>query len=521
MEEETKITKKFNVDGMTCTGCENRIENTLKKLEGIQEVKAKFSDQTVQVNYIQELVTEKQIIDTIEKLDYKVITGKRYTKVGDNKPEKESNVKFIGVIVVLIAVYFIIQNTVGFNFIPEVNQSMGYGMLFLIGILTSLHCVAMCGGINISQCASYEEKNYKSKFTPSLLYNLGRVISYTLIGGIFGAFGSLISISPFAKSVVSVITGILMLIMGLNMLNVFPWLRKFNPRMPKFLVNKFKKSDSRKGPLYIGLLNGLMPCGPLQAMQIYALGTGSFINGSISMLLFSLGTVPLMFGLGALSSMLTAKFNKRMMKVSAALVIILGVIMMNRGLSLSGISLIPTDLILISNTNKSSGSSANVAVIKDGVQNVTTTLTDGRYTPIVVQKGIPVKWTIKVEKGDLNGCNNPISIPEYKLTKKLVIGDNLIEFTPTKTGNVIYTCWMGMISSSIKVVDDLSTVSKQDLTEENLPSSSSGGCCGVNGNSIQSYQEEDSYPSEDSQDSYSAPYNYPSVGGGGCCGVQQ
>ena len=86
-------------------------------------------------------------------------------------------------------------------------------------------------------------------------------------------------------------------------------------------------------------MNGLMPCGPLQAMQLYALGTGSFLAGALSMFIFSLGTVPLMFGLGALSSLLSSKFTSRMMKVSAALVLLLGLVMVNRGLALSGVNL--------------------------------------------------------------------------------------------------------------------------------------------------------------------------------------
>lgn len=473
-----KITKVFHIEGMTCTGCETRIENVLRKLNGVKEVKVNFADSIAEVSYMNEIITEKQIIEKIESLDYKVKIGKRYTKAGIDVSNNKSNIiQFIGIVIILIAIYLIIQNTIGFNFIPEVNASMGYGMLFVIGLLTSLHCVAMCGGINISQCATYDEQKYKSKLMPSMLYNLGRVISYTLIGGIFGAFGSLISISSSAKAVVSILSGILMLIMGLNMLNIFPWLKKINPRMPKFLTNKFKKDGLKKGPLYVGLLNGLMPCGPLQAMQIYALGTGSFINGSISMLVFSLGTVPLMFGLGALSSMLTSKFNHKMMKVSAILVIFLGIIMMNRGFSLSGMSLIPNSPKSVEQLSIS-----NVAVIKDGVQVITTNLTNGRYIPIVVQKGIPVKWTIKAQKGDLNGCNNPVTIPKYNKTKKLVIGDNLIEFTPKETGNVIYTCWMGMISSNITVVDDLSNIKQKDLTTDDTINNiqpSSGGCCGI------------------------------------------
>jgi sulfite exporter TauE/SafE len=357
---------------------------------------------------------------------------------------------------------------------------MGYGILFVVGVLTSLHCIAMCGGINLSQCISYKTENDNSKFSkfkPSLMYNTGRVISYTIIGGVVGAIGSAVSFSGSVKGIVAIISGVFMMIMGLNTLNIFPWLRKINPRMPKIFTNKIH-NGSNKGPFYVGLLNGLMPCGPLQAMQLYALGTGSFTAGSISMFLFSLGTVPLMFGFGAISTLLSKKFTYKMMKVSAILVMVLGIIMMNRGLNLSGINL---DLALAAPQT----SSSNIAKVQDGVQFVNTKIEPGNYSPIIVQKGIPVKWTITATADDLNGCNNPVTIPKYNKQYKLVPGDNLIEFTPAEEGTINYTCWMGMISSTIKVVSDISAVSDKDAQQINDQSQTNnsnsalgaGGCC--------------------------------------------
>lgn len=232
---------------------------------------------------------------------------------------------------------------------------MSYGLLFVVGLLTSLHCIAMCGGINMSVCIKYNAGSGKSEtcgetngeakkqvefahLMPSFLYNLGRVISYTVVGGVVGALGSAIGFSGAAKGAVAIISGVFMIIMGLNMLNLFPVLRKISPRMPKIFGSKISNAKN-KGPLLVGLLNGLMPCGPLQAMQLYALGTGSFVAGAASMFMFSLGTVPLMFVLGAISSVVSGKFTKKMMKVSAVLVIVLGVVMLNRGLSLSGYNL--------------------------------------------------------------------------------------------------------------------------------------------------------------------------------------
>ena len=170
-----------------------------------------------------------------------------------------------------------------FNFIPQINQNMSYGILFIVGLSTSLHCIAMCGGINLSQSLNANKEN--SSIKPSLLYNFGRVVSYTLIGGIVGAIGSVVSLSGSASGIVSLAAGVFMLIMGLNMLNIFPWLRNIVPRMPKFFSRKIHQKKGSSSSFVVGLLNGLMPCGPLQSMQLYTLGTGSFLAGSLSLCL--------------------------------------------------------------------------------------------------------------------------------------------------------------------------------------------------------------------------------------------
>ena len=494
--EQKLVRKVLQIGGMTCTSCELRIENKLKKTEGIIDVKAIYSSSNVYVTYDANLISLEMICNVIEKLDYEVKnmplsqavvqSGVHRDKTQEDKPQKDKSSdkmpinQLLGILIIIFAGYMIIKNTVGFNFIPQVNQNMGYGILFVVGLITSLHCIAMCGGINLSQCVSYKQDegdtSRLSKLKPSLMYNMGRVISYTILGGIVGQLGSVVSFSGTAKGIVSIVSGVFMVIMGLNMLNIFPWLRKFNPRMPKIFGNKVHNNNGKHGPFYVGLLNGLMPCGPLQAMQIYALGTGSAFAGAASMFLFSLGTLPLMFGFGAISSFLSGKFTHKMMKVSAVLVMVLGIVMLNRGLSLAGINVA---------AYASSGGAGNVAKLEGNVQVVTTNMKSGSYTPIVVQKGIPVKWTIKVDEGDLNGCNNPVTIPKYDQQYKLVPGDNLIEFTPEEEGNITYTCWMGMISSNIKVVSDISKVSESDIAQIDDSSSAAGGiggaggCCGA------------------------------------------
>jgi sulfite exporter TauE/SafE/plastocyanin domain-containing protein/copper chaperone CopZ len=476
--KQRSVREVLQIEGMTCPNCEMRIENALTKLEGVIDVQVIFSSSEVYITYDVNILGLEPIIKTIEKLHY-TIRNKSGEPLTSRTPERRTSEdkmpinQLLGIGIILFALYLIIKNTIGFNFIPEINKSMGYGILFAAGLLTSLHCLAMCGGINLIQCITYKfntgDPDKFSKLKPGLLYNCGRVVSYTIIGGMAGALGSVITFSGAAKGIVAVISGIFMVIMGLNMLNIFPWLRKLNPRMPKVFGNKIYNNNGKHGPFYIGLLNGLMPCGPLQAMQIYALGTGNFAAGATSMFLFGLGTVPLMFGFGAISSLLSSKFTHKMLKVCSTLVIILGIVMVNRGLALSGM-----------NIALASSSSGSVAKVEGGIQTVNTKLEPDSYKPIIVQKGIPVKWIIMAEQADLNGCNNSITIPKYNLQKKLVPGDNIIEFTPEEEGNIVFSCWMGMISSNIKVVSELTKVTEQDIqqaADSGAAGVTKGKCC--------------------------------------------
>lgn len=440
------VKKTLKLDGLACSTCEMKIENKLKKIEGIKEVEVSYVTSMLSITYDSKKNTLTDIIKSIEQLDYKVINdAKNKNKV----LEKENNNQLFLIAILIIIAYFIIKHTVGFSFIPQVSENMSYPLLFVVGLLSSLHCVAMCGGINLSLCVAFqyeEQKNHKYlKYIPSFMYNVGRVISYTIIGGIVGAFGMVFQINDTISAVISLTAGIFIIIMGCNMLNIFPWLRKLNPRMPKLFAKKIYSNKRNKGPFVVGLLNGFMPCGPLQAIQLYALGTGSFIKGALSMFLFSLGTVPLLFLFGALGSLLSSKFTKKMVKVSALFVILLGLVMMNRGFALTGIN---TQMFSLNQDSQND----NQAVIVGDYQEITTTLENGSYPPITVKEGIPVKWIIKADAKNLNGCNNEIIIKEYNLKQKLVEGDNVITFTPMNTGQFGYSCWMGMIRSSIMVV---------------------------------------------------------------------
>lgn len=440
---------RIQVKGMTCVHCEQAIKTALEKIPNLKVIDVSYKQMQVKVAYDSALVSQNLIEATILAAGYEVPTSGQI----ENLP------KLSHLIWVLLAFWlFTLLNRHGvFNRFPTVSSEMSLGLLFVVGVLTSVHCIAMCGGINLSQClpkATGIESVPPSQWTilrPSLLYNAGRVVSYTIVGGIVGALGSELSFGENGRAILTLLAGAVMVLMGLNMLGYVPFMRGIQ----QWLNKHIKVKSPIQTPFAVGLANGLLPCGPLQAMQIYALGTGSALMGALSMFIFSLGTVPLMLGLGVFASRIGKDASKRMLKAGGLLVVILGVVMFQRGFALTGSSGLISGLnSLPSGFSFDSGQSQSAAVtsvVTNGEQIVTAEVTAGGYPQIVLKKGIPAKINFHAAEGSLNGCNSAIIIQAFGVQKELSVGDNWVSFTPEESGTVGYSCWMGMIQSQIDI----------------------------------------------------------------------
>ncbi|HQI17471.1 MAG TPA: sulfite exporter TauE/SafE family protein [Bacillota bacterium] len=449
---------KIKIYEMTCTSCESRVEKAVRQLEGVIYAKASYSGQYMEIEYNDELCSMNNIKDAVKNAGYSTEGSKDY--------------KLMGILIIAMGVVLLGLKTGGFDMEAKLTNA-SYAVLFIVGVLTSLHCVGMCGGIMLSQSLSKESRNRYEAIQPALLYNIGRVISYTILGGLIGALGSVFSLSIAAKAAVQIFAGVFMIIMGLNMAG-FSAFRKFQIRLPQFAC----KAKSRSGsPLIVGLLNGLMPCGPLQTMQLFALGTGSAAKGALAMFVFSIGTVPLMLTFGALSGLLSKGYTQKILKFSGVLIIVLGLIMGNRGLALAGININPITAFA-SNSAGSSNPNVAKAALQDGIQIINMTADNNGYTPnaFYVQKGIPVRWIIDGKQ--LNSCNNAIVARGLNLEFKIKKGENIIEFTPGDK-DINFSCWMGMISGVIKVVDNLDSVDTSKADPSLPPPSTGPSCCAV------------------------------------------
>ena len=422
----------WRVEGMFCPHCEQTVMQAVRKLNGLENAAVSYRAGTLSALWDEEALSEKRLADCLAEQGY---TLKR------QRSALHDGIAFIGGIAALALLGWAIQATgldALVNAFPTAKAGMSLGMLFLVGMMTSLHCVAMCGGFSVAGGAN--DRTTKS----AVFYNLGRVVSYTLTGALVGALGTVFSLSQPVKAGIQIAAAAFMLTMALNLLGCFSFLRKLPLRLPDGL----RIRGIGHSAFALGLANGLMPCGPLQAMQLFALSSGSWHMGALSMLCFSLGTVPLMLGVGVASGKLNRRFAKPMRLASAALVAVMGMNMMQNGFALAGVN-----TVLPAGQAVMRESQDGVAAVQDGVQVVHTTLDYRSYAPITVQAGMPVRWTISAESRVLNGCNNALVIPEFGIQKTLEAGENVIEFTPQEGGVFPYSCWMGMIRSTITVVE--------------------------------------------------------------------
>ena len=465
---------KIKTTGMTCQSCEKIIAKQVLKLPGVKSIDVDYASEISEIKYNPEKVSLAKIKKAIEEKGYQCQDFNEKT----NKNWFGWTFAGLGF---LLVIYFA-WTIYGKVQLPAITAGMSYGLLFLVGLLTGFHCVGMCGGFVVS----YTTKGVKEGKQPARLhlsYGVGKLISYTVIGAVFGLLGSIIAFTPVMRGVAGILAGLFLVAFGLKMLNIIPALRKFQLRMPQF-VNKFIGKETKEhsnNPLIIGLLNGLMiACGPLQAVYIMAAGTGSWLEGAKLLFAFALGTLPVMLGFGYLTSIISKKATHKILKASGVIVIVLGLIMVNRGLALTGtgydLNSIATGFSPFTNADNSLEESI---VMKNGYQEIRMEVNRYGWTPdkFVLQKDIPVKWI--VEGKEINGCNNAIQVPKYGLDFEIKPGEQIIEFTPTESGTVSWSCWMGMIPGVFVVKDDLNGNSiEEELNKIEVPS---GGSCGAGG----------------------------------------
>lgn len=322
------------VTGMHCTGCESTLEKAVGALPGITKVVASYAMGRVQVSFDDAQCSEGSIVDSIVKAGYEVPSVTSAVRIMEPPVSKFPSPARIALFVALLVAVWAIVSW-GRGQMPAVMMQMSgelsYAMLFSVGFLTGFHCIGMCGSFVVSY-ADGAKSTLQSAFAHAA-YGGGKTVSYATLGALFGLLGGLITITPVMRGYAALFAGVFLLLFGLKMLNVFPVLRRLTLRMPAaFNKGVNAQIDKRRNPLVVGLLNGLLlGCGPLQAMYVMAAGTGSALEGAAMLTFFGLGTLPPLLGFGFFASYLSSKTIHDLVRVSGILVIMMGLMMANRG----------------------------------------------------------------------------------------------------------------------------------------------------------------------------------------------
>lgn len=468
-----KIT--YTIHGTHCASCEVLIERKLREIDGIKKVDVNHATgRTVVHCECEPDLTKMQA--AIAHDGYTIEAGDASPQPSDRNTSRDY--LHIGAIfLIVVAIYLIARQ---FDLIPDIGVSdkMGYGFVFAIGLVAATStCLAVTGGLLLGMSAKYAERHPglsgAQKFKPTLAFNAGRIVGYTAFGAAIGGIGSAISLSSRATGLVTIVASVVMILLGLQLLKLFPKLQRFHPRMPKFLAHKIhdlSNSDQPFTPFILGAGTFFLPCGFTQALQLYVLSQGDAVKGGLIMLAFSLGTLPALLSLSIISSFAKGRFQGYFLKFAGVVVLLLGMFNIRSGFTLAAPGFDFASLFQRDEGNVAGTVDSN-AVMRDGKQIVEMTVDGLDYYPyrFTVRAGIPVEWRIDGRKAA--GCGRAIALPTLNTVRYLSDREiTVISFTPTQPGTIPFSCPMGMTKPGSKfiVVSDAGSDSKLERAFQNL-----------------------------------------------------
>jgi sulfite exporter TauE/SafE/copper chaperone CopZ len=329
----------FHVQGMHCNSCVLLIESALQNYQGVDRVRASLKNNSVEVEGDFGDNTEQEVADLlatpIQNNGYKLSLGKNVVNI------KWSEFKIaIPVALFFVLIFIALQKMGIINLVSGDNVT--FGTAFVIGIIASLStCMAVVGGLLLSMSATFAKDGDKIK--PQILFHVGRLVSFFVLGGVIGMIGSAFTLNITGTFILNVVIGVVMLILGINLLDVFHWSKKLQPSMPKFIAkhaHDISKLNHFLTPLLVGIATFFLPCGFTQSMQLYTLSTGNFLDGAMTMFVFALGTLPVLAMISFSSFSIKNSSKSGVFFKSAGLIVILFALF-NLLNSLSAIGIIP------------------------------------------------------------------------------------------------------------------------------------------------------------------------------------
>jgi uncharacterized protein len=380
-------------------------------------------------------------------------------------------------------------------------------LAFLTGLTTGgLSCLAVQGGLLAGSLTSQIEKDLQTAepkprkkkagargpaakagansaaargrlVQPILAFLAAKLLAYTLLGFLLGWVGQMFQLSPFARAFLQIAIGIFMLGSALRLLNVHPMFRYFVIEPPAFIRRRIRRTAANSGaslgaPVFLGLLTVLIPCGITQAMMAVALSTASPLQGAALMFAFTLGTSPVFFAVAYFATQLGARLEKHFMRFVAVVLLVLGVVAIDTGLTLAGAPVSITQAVngIAARPEDDYGlapqgpelqvydpflAGPDAPAVEDaaalGDDVLTITVKNYGYEPRVVQAKAGVPLRLRLVSQNVYSCSLAFVIPSLNAQHYLeTTGVTWIDIPPQKAGTRMpFSCSMGMFTGMI------------------------------------------------------------------------
>jgi sulfite exporter TauE/SafE/copper chaperone CopZ len=437
-----KIT--FRVEGTTCGSCEILLERALRKISGVQSVKVSNRLGRIEMKVRDRLqLTPRDLSRAVNDSKYRFYPGD-----GSRFGSRIAWDRVVVALTLAFSVYFVFirSGLIQTNVSPE--NSVGLLAVFGIGVVAAFSsCTAVVGGLVAAVAASAaqdDSKSFSQKVRPHLLFNMGRVLGFGLFGAMVGAIGSMLALSSFSNGIFLLAVAVMMVGIGLNLLGAFPGGSLFG--LSRLVARFVQGKEGQSNPLSImtvGALTFFLPCGFTQSVQLLAAASGSPARGAVIMIVFALGTVPALLGLGLATSVMRGRLLTGFSSVIGTLVISIGFA-----------NIANASVLLDRGSSKIEVPVSSIEIpTEDGYQILQMEVTDQlTYAPdtLYVRVGQPVRW--EIFGSDYMGCASSLVLREFGVREYLRPGFNTVEFTPNRVGTYRFTCSMGMTQGTMIVL---------------------------------------------------------------------
>jgi sulfite exporter TauE/SafE/copper chaperone CopZ len=451
------VTTTVNVRGMTCRSCEVRIQRHVGRLPHVQQVRASAARGRVEIVSAAPL-RPSAIVAAIGKAGYEVGGSPWLTTDPTAWATAAAGVALVGALALIAQATGIGDASLGADQLSD----GGIVIALLLGLAAGVStCMALVGGLVLAVSASSRagavtegDQGALARLRPAAVFVGGRIAGYAVLGAGLGAVGASLAPPPQLTAVLMIGVAVVMALLGARLTGLSPRLAGWAPSLPIGLARRLGVVDGGTGAYSdrrtaaLGAATFFLPCGFTQAIQLFALSTGSPLLGAALLGAFAIGTAPGLLALAGLPVVAPAAARPALMRVAGVVVLAFALLNADAGLRLSGFSL-PS----LFAGDVAAAPLPGAGVTADGTQHLTTYQDLDGYRPgnAAIYAGIPTTWTI--ESTNAASCASSLVVPQLGIRVLLATGSNVIHLPALRAGRLTYSCSMGMYGGSITIVD--------------------------------------------------------------------